>query len=365
MALASKAVVLASGGGGALYRRHDNPVRTTGDGYALAFLAGCQLRDMEFVQFMPAGLAEFGKPVLLIVPSLCDFGKVINARGEDILQKYQITEKPVAARARDSFSLAIFREEAEGRDVFLDLRHVSETDWTKDKMAQSQREILMKKFPGSQKPLRISPMCHHFMGGIVADRNGATEIPGLFAAGEVVGGVHGANRMGGNALGEILVFGYRAGRAAADWAKKQGWNKNAESLFNERWEAVLRKQGRSAQGSPPKVLRKMIGEVLWEKSGILRDEEGLKNAMKSLERIRSKSVPEVKAETPKEILEMMEVENALWVGEMIIRSALVRKESRGAHFREDFPKMDDQNWKGNIFLKKSEGGMTLQFRPLK
>jgi succinate dehydrogenase/fumarate reductase flavoprotein subunit len=365
MALASKAVVMASGGGGALYRRHDNPVRTTGDGYALAFLAGCQLRDMEFVQFIPSGLAESGKPILLIAPSLCDVGQVINARGEDILKKYQITEKPVAVRARDSFSLAIFKEEAEGRDVFLDLRPVSEIDWSQDAMAKSQREILMKNFSGSEKPLRISPMCHHFMGGVVADPNGATQIPGLFAAGEVVGGVHGANRMGGNALDEILVFGYRAGGAAAEWAKKQVWNKYAESLINERWEAFLRKRGRTAEGTPPKILRKMIGEILWEKSGILRDEEGLVNAMESLQRIRAKDLPEIKAETPKEILERMEIENALRVGEMITRSALMRKESRGAHMREDFAKTDDQNWKGNIFLKKSEAGMRLEFRPLR
>jgi len=109
----------------------------------------------------------------------------------------------------------------------------------------------------------------------------------------------------------------------------------------------------------------MIGEVLWEKSGILRDEEGLINGTKLLQRIRTQNLPEIKAETPKEILEMMEVENALWVGEMITRSALMRQESRGAHYREDFPKTDDQNWKGNIFLKKSEGGMTLEFRLLK
>jgi succinate dehydrogenase/fumarate reductase flavoprotein subunit len=319
---------------------------------------------MEFVQFMPSGLAESGKPILIIAPTICDVGRVINAVGEDILKKYQITEKPVAIRARDSFSLAIFKEEAEGRNVFLDLTSVSEIDWPQDNMAQSQREILMKNFSGSQKPLRISPMCHHFMGGVVTDQNGATEIPGLFAAGEVVGGVHGANRMGGNALDEILVFGYRAGGAAADWAKNQVWNKYAGSLINERWEAFLRRRGRAAAGSPPKIFRKMIGEVLWEKSGILRDEEGLINAMKSLQRIRAKNLPEIKAETPKEILETMEVENALWVGEMITRSALMRKESRGAHFREDFPKTDDQNWKGNIFLKKSEGGMRLEFHPL-
>jgi fumarate reductase (CoM/CoB) subunit A len=365
IALVSKAVVLANGGGGALYRRHDNPVRTTGDGYALAFSAGCQLRDMEFVQFMPSGLAEPGKPVLLIAPTLCDAGQVTNARGEDILKKYQITEKPVAIRARDSFSLAISKEEAEGRDVFLDLRLVSEIDWPQDNMAKSQREILMKNFSGAQKPLRISPVCHHFMGGVVADQKGATEIPGLFAAGEVVGGVHGANRMGGNALDEIVVFGYRAGGAAADWAKKQAWNKYAESLIRERLEAFLRKPRRSGQGLPPKILRKMIGEILWEKSGISRDEESLGNALESLKRIRAKNLPETKAETPKEILETMEVENALWVGEMITRSALLRQESRGAHFRKDFPKTDDQKWKGNIFLKKSTEGMNLEFRPLR
>lgn len=365
MALVSKAVILAAGGGGALYRRHDNPVRTTGDGYALAFLAGCQLRDMEFVQFMPPGLAESGKPVLLIAPSLCDVGKVINALGEDILKKYQITEKPVAVRSRDSFALAIFKEEAEGREVFLDLRSISTIDWPQDHMAKSQREILMKNFSGSQKPLRISPMCHHFMGGVVADQNGAVGIPGLFAAGEIVGGVHGANRMGGNALDEILVFGYRAGGAAADWAKKQDWNKYAESLISERLKALMGKPKRSSQGSPPKILRKMIGEILWEKTGIVRDEESLENAMQLLQWIRAQQLLEIKAETPKEILEKMEVESALWVGEMITRSASARKESRGAHFRKDFPKMDDQMWRGNIFLKKSEEGMTLEFRPLK
>jgi fumarate reductase (CoM/CoB) subunit A len=364
VALRSKAVVLANGGGGALYRRHDNPVRTSGDGYALAYLAGCRLRDMEFVQFMPSGLAEPGKPVLIIAPTFCDAGQVVNDRGEDILEKYQITEKPVAIRARDSFSLAIFKEETAGRDVFLDLRQVPETRWPQDNMAKSQREILLRNFAGAEKPLRISPMCHHFMGGVVADQKGATEIAGLFAAGEVVGGVHGANRLGGNALDEIVVFGCRAGAAAADWAKKQAWDKYAESLIRERTEAFLRKLRRSGQGSSPRVLRKMIGEILWEKSGISRDEEGLVKALQSLERIRAKNLPEIKAGTPKEVLEMMEVENALWVGEMIIRSALVRQESRGAHFRKDYPQMDDQNWKGNIFLKKSAAGMSLEFCPL-
>ena len=212
MGFLAKAIILANGGGGALYQRHDNPVRTTGDGYALGFQAGCRLRDMEFVQFIPVGLAEPGKPAYLIAPSLADAAKIVNSAGEDILEKYKITERPVAVRSRDSFSLAAFLEEMEGRQVFMDFRSLTERNWPKNNMARSQMGMVMKTLGGSERPLRISPMCHHFMGGVVSSPDGATEIPGLFAAGEVVGGVHGANRMGGNALGEILVFGFRAGK---------------------------------------------------------------------------------------------------------------------------------------------------------
>jgi succinate dehydrogenase/fumarate reductase flavoprotein subunit len=362
--LTAKAIILANGGGGALYQRHDNPVRTTGDGYALAFLAGCQLRDMEFVQFIPPGLAESGKPAILIAPSLSDAGKVVNSLGEDILKKYQITEKPVAVRSRDSFSLAIFIEEAEGRKVFLDLRSLSEMEWPKDNMAQSQRDLLVNNFSCGQKPLRISPMCHHFMGGVVTDQNGGTGISGLFAAGEVSGGVHGANRMGGNALDEVLVFGYRAGGAAAEWAKKQTCDRKAETFIRERMGVFQKKSRSPARGLSPRVMKKMLGEILWKKSGILREGEGLEGAIESLRRIRAERLPEIKAETPKEILEKMEVENATLVGEMITRSALMRQESRGAQFRKDFPQTDDQNWKGSIFLKKSPDGFGLEFRPL-
>ncbi|MCX5909451.1 MAG: FAD-binding protein, partial [Deltaproteobacteria bacterium] len=221
MAFQSKAIILASGGGGALYRRHDNPVRITGDGYALAFHAGCSLRDMEFVQFMPPGLAEPRKPIILIAGSFCDAGKIVNSAGEEVLEKYKITERPVAVRARDRLSLAIFKEEMEGRTVFLDLRALTDANWPKDNMAQSQHAYIRKGLSCQEKLIRISPMAHFFMGGVAADPDGTTEIPGLYAAGEVAGGLHGANRMGGNALDEVVVFGRRAGVAAAGWAKKQ------------------------------------------------------------------------------------------------------------------------------------------------
>ena len=364
LAFVAKALILANGGAGAIYPRHDNPVRTTGDGYALAFHAGCQLRDMEFVQFIPPGLAEPGKPTILIASSLCDAGRVINSLGEDILNKYQITEKPVAVRSRDSLSQAIEMEETHGREVFLDLTAISDAEWPRDNIAKSQRDLLTRNFSRLEKPLRISPMCHHFMGGVAANEKGMTEIPGLFAAGEVVGGVHGANRMGGNALGEILVFGHRAGAAAAEWSRERIRNKGVETLIHERLGAHQEKAGSIRKGLSPKAARKMIGEILRKESGILRDRKGLSRGLDSLCGIRQEILPQIDAQTPKEILERMEVDSALLVGEMITRSAIMREESRGAHFRKDFPKTDDEKWRGNIFLKKAGEGMSLAFRPL-
>ena len=364
IAFLSKATILANGGGGALYPRHDNPVRTTGDGYALAFQAGCQLRDMEFVQFIPTGLAEVGKPAYLIAVPLVDGGKVINSVGEDVLQKYGIRDRPVAVKCRDTFSQAIFKEEEEGKQVFLDLRDLGEEGWPKDNFSQSQRELFLKSLSCFEKPLRISPMGHFFIGGISTDRNGKTEIPGLYGAGEVTGGLHGANRMGGNALAEIIVFGYRAGKVAGEWALGQGRGKGFQKLADSHWESLQKRWKGGGKGLAPRSVRRSIAEVLWKEGGISRDERGLHSALEALRRIKERDWPQASTVSPKEILEKMETENALLVGEMIVRSAILRRESRGAHFRKDFPKTDDQNWKGNIFLQKAEGGMRLEFHPL-
>ncbi len=363
LGIQSKAVILANGGGGALYMRHDNPVRATGDGYVLAFQAGCSLRDMEFVQFMPLGLAEPGKPALLAAPALADLGRVINSQGEDILEKYQIKERPAAVRARDSFSLAIIKEEKEGRHVYLDLRSLSEKDWQYDSFVKEMRPILMKNFSCAEKPLRIRPMCHFFMGGVVIDENGGTEIPGLFAAGEVTGGLHGANRMGGNALGEVLVFGYRAGKKAGEYAQNQKFIPAVENIFKEREKVFKNKLESPSSGLSPKIWRKKIAEILWEKVGILRDHASLTLAERELEKIKEE-LPKIAVHSPKEILEKIEVENALLVAKMILKPAQMRKESRGAHYRQDYPQTDAQ-WQGNIFLKKSPAEMHLKFRSLK
>jgi fumarate reductase (CoM/CoB) subunit A len=364
VALLSRATLLANGGGGAIYPRNDNPVRTTGDGYALGFQAGCRLRDMEFIQFIPLTLAEPGSPAFLLAPPLADAGKVVNLSGEDILAKYQIVDKPVAARCRDSFSQAILKEEEGGEKVFLDLRSLGEKNWPKNNMALSQLAMLRDRFSCFQKPLRISPSVHFFSGGISADPDGKTEIPGLYAAGEVMGGLHGANRMGGNALSEIIVFGYRAGVACAEWAlavKKPGESK---ALIQSRWEAFQKKWKSNGKGFTPKGLRKRLGEILWNQGGVLREEKGLQAGLKEICRLKSEDLPWASSETPKEMLEKIEVDHALWVAEMILRSALLRQESRGAHFRKDYPFTDDRKWKGNVFLKKSREEMSLSFSPL-
>ena len=362
--IAANAVVLANGGGGALYPRNDNPVRITGDGYALAYKAGCTLRDMEFVQFFPMGLAEPGKPPFLLAPLFADAARIIDSQGEDVLKRYRIVDKPVALRCRDTFSRAIAKEEGEGRKVYIDFRSLTKETWPKDNLSQSQREMLMRNFSCQEKPLRISPTCHFFIGGVATDINGDTGVPGLFAAGEVAGGLHGANRMGGNALSEVFVFGNRAGKAAGKWSNRNPVHESPERTFARDFEDGHENLRNIGQGTAPREFRRRIGEILWNYAGIIRDEQGLRAAVDWISRTKREDLPGVRTANPKETLEKMEGENALLVAEMISRSALQRRESRGAHYRRDFPETDDRRWKGSIFIKKYGEVMALEFKPL-
>jgi fumarate reductase (CoM/CoB) subunit A len=364
IAFTAKAVILANGGGGALYPRNDNPVRATGDGYALAYHAGCALRDMEFVQFIPEGLAEPGKPAFLLAPTFADAGMVINSRGEDVLKKYHIVDRPVAVRCRDTFSQAIALEEDEGNGVYLDLRGLTDETWPKDNMARSQRHLLERNLSSREKILRIFPTCHFFMGGVATDLDGRTGIPGLYAAGEVVGGLHGANRMGGNALSEVFVFGHRTGKEAGRWVKDNNGTENSNKTILPELELADQKLRNLPKGTPSRELRRKIGKILWDKVGIIRDKTSLQSAIETIAEMRGNDLLGARSATPKEMLEKLELENALLVGEMISRSALLREETRGAHYRRDFPQGDDAKWKGNIFLRESNTDMVLKFKPL-
>ena len=359
LTFSSKALVLATGGAGALFLRHDNPQRMLGEGYFLALEAGALLQDMEFVQFYPLGVAEPGLPSFLISPHLGDLGRLFNSHGEEILEKHGIHERPAALKARDKLSHAIFKEiYREGEEVILDLRGLTDEDWCADPLSASSRMILGERYGAIHRPIRVAPMAHHTMGGVRIDSQGATSAPGLFAAGEVTGGLHGANRMGGNALTETQVFGARAGEAAAAWAKDSD-DPHSLSLLEELEAVVLKSASKkTSSGTKPNAakLKRTLREILWNDGGILRNHEGLTQALDVIKEIQAEAFGLSLGDNPRGVQRILELRHASQTAAIILQGALRREESRGAHFREDFPDQDDKNWRGHLQVRLSPKG---------
>ncbi len=352
LAISAKALILATGGAGALYFRHDNPRRMLGDGYILALEAGAILQDLEFVQFYPVGLAEPKLPPFLIPPGLVDYGRLFNRHGEDILDKYAIYERPVAVRARDRLSRALYNEiYRKGEKVWLDLQQVTADNWRSDPFSASTQKILGKNYGAMHKPVLVAPMAHHVMGGVRIDPQGATSEPGLFAAGEVTGGLHGANRMGGNALTETLVFGARAGEAAANWAKSrthleiEGDGGKLDQLGS--------KSCSNKDKSKPAQLMLRLRKVLWEEGGIIKNRRGLNKALDAVKKIQKQAEGLSFGDETKSVQRVLELRFGAQSAALILQGALRRTESRGAHFREDFPDQDDEHWRGHLQVRLS------------
>ncbi len=351
----AKAVVLATGGASSLYLRNDNPGRMVAEGWRLALEAGASLEDVEFVQFYPLCLAEPGHAPLVIPPEIADKGLLLNARGENILEKYAIGERPAAAKARDRLSLAVFREiHQNGQEVWLDLRAVSEKDWLEDPFSASLRHTLEVRRGGADKPLRVAPAAHHTMGGVVIDRDCATGVPGLFAAGEVAGGVHGANRMGGNGLSEALVFGARAGKSAAQRAEGMSERRRICGRAGE-----MREEWGSLKLSEPGLFKR-LQRIMWESGGILRDQAGLRTARTRVLEIAA-SIREFPGE-PGELraIELLTAARAAW---LILEAAQKRVETRGSHCREDHPEQNDRQWQGHLRVRQTPKGDAWEFVP--
>jgi succinate dehydrogenase/fumarate reductase flavoprotein subunit len=347
----SRALILATGGAGALYQRHDNPQRMLGEGYALALEAGAALMDMEFFQFLPIATAEPGLPQFAIPSTIASHGRLINGRGEEILEKYAIKERPADVHARDRLSQVLMYEIRDGNEAFLDLRGVSEKEWAGDALGTAK--ILCDRFPARHRPLRVMPTAHFFMGGVCTDAQGRTGVPGLYAAGEAAGGLHGANRMAGNALTETLVFGARAGRAASLWAgrspSKWGTYPGEEMML-----PLSPAPGNSAvEGAT--ALKKRLQKVFWEQGGILRKREGLLQAIEEVGRIRAEASHLPAKSTPKETQKRIELRLGSETALLILEAALRREESRGAHFREDFPSENDGCWRGHLAVSLVAG----------
>jgi len=377
----AKSVILATGGGGEIYKRNDTPYTITGDGFAMAFRAGVKLKNMEITMFEPYVQAEPGLPMMDRHECEAEFyGILRNKEGEDFLPRYISLKGRPDERFDDAYgtwvpdireiiSRAMAVEVYEGRGdqgtVLFDLTKVPGEMWDADLASQYTRDVLLRNFDIKNKPVHVFPGCICFLGGVEIDPDCRTNVDGFFAAGEITGGVHGGRRLGGNALTDCIVFGARAGRSAARYALET-------AMPDNHYEEVKRKQALLAevldrspdQESEAKGLKSRIKSLMFDHASMLRTSEGLEEALNSIIQIKNEHLPRISASNPRELKEAFEVINMVTTSEMVIRSALFRKESRGDHYRVDYPERDDKNWLKSITINQKDGNIALDTQPL-
>ena len=369
ISLQAKSVVLASGGAGRTYSRTDNPVGTTGEGYAMAYEAGARLIDMEFVQFFPFGLVEPGLPMFLFNPGIVEVGRLLNTEGKEFLRDAGFSPGRDFIEHRDAMSRLICTEIQKNRGdcdaVLLDLKGVEGTEHPLKMLGEFKeiRRRWLSKIDLSKQLLHIAPLEHYFMGGIEIDENGATNLPGLYAAGEVTGGLDGANRLGGNALTNTIVFGARAGRAAAQYAKSRERFEESDASARGIEKDLSEIRGRSPSlGARPREIRRRLQAIMAKCVGVIRNQEMLERAQVCIQEL-SRDLSRVYATTSWELGEVLEVQSMLTVAEIVARCASEREESRGAHYRLDYPN-EEKNWLKNILVRRSGTEMTVQTREI-
>ena len=367
-----KAVVLATGGFGKIYSVTSNSWESTGDGIALAYRAGAELMDMEMIQFHPTGMIyPAGVRGMLVTEAVRGEGGILtNVNGERFMEKYDPKRKELSAR--DVVARSIYTEIMAGRGtpngaVYLDIRHRGAA-YIKQKLPSMYYQFL--EFAGidiTKEKMEVAPTVHYQMGGVRVDSETCmTSVSGLYAAGEVACGLHGANRLGGNSLSDILVFGRRAGLAASEYVKSlQKSELSDEDVRSE----IARILGpfKITNGANPFDLKDRIAQLMWKYVGIVRNEEDLKKGLEEILKIKleSKNVQAKGARAYNQSwADSMAVWNMVLDCESVIRSALARKESRGAHTRSDYPKKDDEHWLMNITMKLKEGQMVQEIVPV-
>jgi succinate dehydrogenase / fumarate reductase flavoprotein subunit len=392
----AKAVVLATGGIGRAFSVTSNSWEYTGDGHALAYNAGAALQDMEFVQFHPTGMVwpPSVRGILVTEGVRGEGGILVNKEGrrfmfDDIPENYRgqtadneeegwrytqgdkNARRPPELLTRDHVARAIMKEVREGRGsphggVFLDI------SWISSKLSGAEEHI-KKKLPSmyhqfkqladidiTKEPMEVGPTTHYVMGGIRVDGDTQmSSVPGLFAAGEVGAGLHGANRLGGNSLSDLLVFGMRAGKYAAEFAGRQSSPRvdfqQADTIVRTALEPFDRGDG----GEGPYQVEHDLQTMMQELVGIVRREDEMRRALDGLkalkERARKVSVTGNREYNPGWHT-ALDLQNLLTVSEIVARAALERKESRGGHFRDDFPEKDPAYGKFNIVVKRGASG---------
>jgi succinate dehydrogenase/fumarate reductase flavoprotein subunit len=365
--IAAKATIIATGGLTRLYRRNSASANMGGDGYALALRAGASLVDMEFVQFFPIG--HLAPRLIGMDPIMWDpfryklGGRLLNSDGEEFTGRYGVNEDGHYVITRDVATYAIIKEIEAGRGsphggAYLSFQHCSETALREafgpviDRLAKNRIDL-------TKMPVEVAPIAHYHMGGIVADECMATELPGLFAAGEAVGGANGANRLSGNAITEAVVFGRRAGASAA--LRAQQLPRHAFAPQHAR--AILPLLATNGNGSAinTAAIIERLQAVMAQQVGPFRTQAKLKHALAAIEDMLTE-IGELPAGDGRRFdlsrVEWFDLRNMLLVARTVTLSALARAESRGAHQREDFPEMLPP-WQKNQIARLDNGRIAL------
>ena len=330
-ALYGRAVVLATGGAGQLYLHTTNPDVATGDGQAMAYRAGAVIADMEFIQFHPTALAVPKAPRFLLSEAMRGEGGVLlNDQGEQFMRRYD-ERAELAPRDIVSRSIHFEMQRSQSGRVWLDMRHL-DRDFVRERFPKIHNTCLLYNVDITRDLIPVSPAAHYTMGGVRTDIFGRTSIAGLYAAGEVAcTGVHGANRLASNSLLEGLVFGARAGEAAIAEAPLQ-----ISSAEPRDWDFGTEADWRIDDGT-----RAEVKKVMWDKVGIVRDESGLKEALAALADIAARPLN-------------TRSWNFVTLARLVTEAALERRESRGAHYRSDYPARDEEQYKHHTLQQRLE-----------
>ena len=376
----AKAVVVATGGYGRMFRVTSNAHALTGDGPAVVWRRGVPLEDMEMFQFHPTGLARLG--VLLSEAARGEGGIVLNSEGERFMERYAPTIKDLAPR--DMVSRAIYQEIKEGRGggpngdwAYLDISHLDPKVIEEKLPDITEFARIYLKVEPTKEPVPIQPTAHYAMGGIPTDTDGRvvtgedeTVVPGLYAAGECACvSVHGANRLGTNSLLDLVVFGRRAGDDAARFvadASLPSIERGAETQALAQLDAIL---GRTT-GDNAGEIRKELQDNMFELAFVVRSEEGLTKMQQILGGLRERydrvAITDKGAVYNTDLMETVELGFLLDCADALVAGALVRTESRGGHYREDHPLRDDANWlKHTLAYRELDGSIRMGFKPVK
>jgi succinate dehydrogenase / fumarate reductase flavoprotein subunit len=373
----AKAVLLATGGYGRVYKVTSNALSLTGDGCAIAFRSGLPLEDMEFYQFHPTGIYKLG--ILLSEACRGEGGILVNAQGERFMERYAPTLLDLAPR--DMVSRAIYEEIRAGRGI-------AGKDYVELDLTHLPAEVVETKLPDISDFVRTylgldpttdrvptQPTAHYAMGGIPTDIDGRatidaknTAVPGLYAAGECACvSVHGANRLGTNSLVDLIVFGRRAGKQMASFVEENDHHplpKDPEFRARAEVSVLLERDGREN----PASVRADLQEAMMQLAGVFRTRDGLLELQDRLVTLRDRYAQVRLSDRGKtfntDLAETAELGYLLDIAQAIAASALAREESRGSHFREDFPYRDDENWLKHTLAYRTSGGVELRYKPV-